>query len=76
MAASSRPLIVCLSSSDSGLLRYRQQQQLMEWLSHARNTWDVRLSHIVDALADIGITLAPSEGGAHTEPSEFRGTVA
>ena len=75
MAAASRRLIVRLSSSVSGFLRYRQQQ-LMERLSHARNTCDLRVAQIVDALADIGITLAPSKGGAHTEPSEYRGTVA
>jgi hypothetical protein len=75
MAASSRPLIVCLSSSNSSFLRYRQQE-LMERLSHARKTWDLRVAHIVDAFADIRVTLAPSEAGARIEPSEYRGTAA
>jgi hypothetical protein len=48
----------------------------MERLSHARKTWDLRVAHIVDAFADIRVTLAPSEAGARIEPSEYRGTAA
>jgi hypothetical protein len=65
MAASSRPLIVCLSSTDWGFLRYRKQQ-LMERLSR----------HIAEALADIGISLAPADVSAVRTPSAGRETAA
>jgi len=42
----------------------------------ARHTWDVRVAHIADALADIGITLAPADAGVHRAPSEDRETAA